>query len=85
MKEMEKLKVLLAHWIEHNAGHEAECGKWAEYARNEGNEQVAGYIDGAVKAMEEADALLRKALEAAGGAVGEHHHGHHHHGHHHHD
>lgn len=81
MKELEKLKVLLPHWIEHNNGHEAECLKWAELAGNEGQGKVAEYIQGAVKAMKEANALLQKALEEAGGAEENHHHHHHHHHH----
>lgn len=81
MKESEKLRVLLPHWIEHNNGHESDCIKWAEIARKEGQESVADYIDAAVKTMKETNDLLAKALEEAGGASE---HGHHHH-HHHHD
>lgn len=78
MNEVEKLRVLLSHWMEHNNGHEADCIKWSEIARGEGEEKVAEHIDAAVKAMREVNDLLGKALEEAGGAV-EHHHHHHHH------
>ncbi len=78
MSEVEKLRVLLPHWMEHNNGHEAECIKWSEIARQEGNESVADYLDAAVKAMSEVNALLNKALDKAGGAT-EHHHHHHSH------
>ena len=33
---MEKLQILLPHWIEHNHNHEAEFKKWADLARAEG-------------------------------------------------
>lgn len=78
MKELEKLRVLLPHWIEHNNGHEAECTKWAEIARKEGKEDVAHYITDAVKTMQEVNGLLEKALDAAGGPPAGHHHQHHH-------
>jgi hypothetical protein len=74
MSEFEKLQVLLPHWMEHNSGHEAECTKWSEIARGEGKEKVADLIDAAVKAMKEANGLLGKALEEAGGASDHHHH-----------
>lgn len=77
MSEVEKLRVLLPHWMEHNDGHEAECVKWSEIARREGKESVADFIDDAVRAMREANTLLGKALEEAGGGA-EHHHHHHH-------
>jgi len=78
MNEIEKLRVLLPHWIEHNNGHEAECIKWAETARKEGLDKVADSIDAAVKTMREANSHLEKALAEAGGAPDEHHHHHHH-------
>ncbi len=83
MKEFEKLRVLLPHWIEHNNGHETECIRWAELARSEGWDKVAEYIEDAVTAMKEADRLLEKALLEAGGPSSSsghsHPHTHHHH------
>ncbi len=32
MKEMDKLRLLLPHWIEHNGEHADEFKKWAEKA-----------------------------------------------------
>ena len=75
MSEVEKLRVLLPHWMEHNSGHETECSKWSEIAREEGKEKVAECIDAAVKAMKDVNDLLGKALEEAGGEA-EHHHSH---------
>ena len=42
---MEKLRILLPHWIEHNHNHEAEFKKWAEQIRNEGEGAVADLLD----------------------------------------
>ncbi len=79
MNELEKLRVLLPHWIEHNNGHGTECQKWSEIARLEGKGKVADYIDEAIKAMTQVNVLLEKALSEAGGAdpdKGDHHHHH---------
>lgn len=77
MKEVEKLRVLLPHWIDHNSGHEAECLKWVEIAKDEGQESVAQHIAAAVNKMKEANELLEKALHEAGGPSADHHHHHH--------
>lgn len=80
MKEKEKLRTLLPHWMEHNSGHEEECGKWSEIARKEGMETVADHIDTAIKTMREVNKHLHKALVEAGGPLesgGTHHHHHH--------
>lgn len=79
MEQMEKLRVLLPHWIEHNRGHAEECGKWSALARDAGEETVAAHIDAAIAAMNQANELLEKALSAAGGELPEHGHHHHHH------
>ncbi len=81
---VEKVRVLLPHWIEHNHSHKAEFVKWAAAAREDGLEEVAGLIDQAVAAMDAGNAALGRALEKVGGAAGGGHHHHHHH-HHHHD
>lgn len=78
MKEVEKLRVLLPHWIEHNSGHEAECLKWVDIANKEGQESVAKHIAAAVEMMKEVNTLLEKALHEAGGPSAENHHHHHH-------
>lgn len=80
MEQMEKLRVLLPHWIGHNRGHAEECGRWSASARQAGEEAVAEYIDAAIAAMNQANDLLDKALQAAGGTMQDDH-GHHHHHH----
>lgn len=77
MKEIEKLRMLLPHWIEHNSGHESECVKWSDIARKEGLDKVAEHIDAAVETMKEVNERLQKALAEAGGPAEGHHHHHH--------
>ncbi|MDO9041881.1 MAG: hypothetical protein Q7U64_06005 [Desulfocapsaceae bacterium] len=79
MEQMEKLRVLLPHWIGHNRGHVEECGKWSVLARQAGEEMVADHIDAAIAAMNQASDLLDKAFQAAGGEMPDHGHPHHHH------
>ncbi len=80
MNELEKLQVLLPHWIEHNRGHAEECAKWAELAEKEsGTEEVASNLKAALAAMDHVSERLEKALAAAGGAKNHGEHGHHHH------
>lgn len=80
MNELEKLRVLLPHWIEHNRGHAEECNKWAKLAGEESNaKEVASNLNAAFTAMEEVSTHLEKALTAAGGPASDESHSHHHH------
>ena len=87
MDNVEKLRVMLQHWIEHNKGHVEEFEKWRQTMTEEGKTVLADHIAGAVKTMATVNAQLGKALDAAGGAKPDddedhhHHHGHHHHHH----
>ncbi len=78
MKQMEKLRVLLPHWIEHNIGHGEECRKWANIAREDGQEKIAALIEDAIEAMSKVNDLLDAALQEAGGPAQESEHHHHH-------
>lgn len=81
---IDKLRVLLPHWVEHNHHHGDEFRKWASQAREEGQGPVAELLEQAVASMAATDALLEQALTVIGGPVKEHHHHHGHDGHHHH-
>jgi hypothetical protein len=74
MNELEKLRVLLPHWIEHNQGHAEECRRWAAAA---GAGDVQSSLNLALEAMELVTQHLDKALAAAGGPQTDD--GHHHH------
>jgi len=87
MDNVEKLRVMLQHWIEHNKGHVEEFEKWRKTMTEEGQTSVADHITEAVKMMATVNAQLGKALHEVGGPnksegdEGHHHHGDHHHHH----
>lgn len=76
---LEKMRILLPHWVEHSHSHQAEFKKWVEIARAEGQADAAGEIDKAIALMAETEKALGKAMELLGGKVEGHQHGHHHH------
>jgi len=69
--EKDKLRILLPHWIEHNAGHLAEFREWAKKA----GEAKQNILDAAAR-MEGANRALEAALEQMGGAMEDEHHHH---------
>lgn len=80
MQELDKLRVLLPHWIEHNQSHIAEFTKWREVAAGEGSIGAVGLAE-AVAAMIRAGEALNGVLAQLGGPLpppGHHHHHHHH-------
>ncbi len=76
LSELEKLRVLIPHWIEHSHSHRHDFGKWVDVVRQDGKEKAAGEIEKALAKLTEAEDLLKKALESLGGAVEGHHHDH---------
>jgi len=72
MTELEKLGVLLPHWMEHNAEHAAEFRGWAAKARDAGREAAAVEIEKAAGALAGANEALSAALrDLAGPAKGD--------------
>ena len=90
MDNVEKLRIMLQHWIEHNKGHMDEFEKWHGTMKDEGRTSLAEHIQRTVELMASVNSELEKALKEAGGAKHgdddhDHDHGHDHgHGHHHH-
>ncbi len=86
MNDLDKLRVLLPHWITHNREHGGEFGLWSEKISNSGvesAEEITAQLARAVSACEEVTRALEKAMELAGGPL-DHTHDHDHgHGHHH--
>jgi hypothetical protein len=64
--DADKLRVLLPHWIEHNAEHATDFRSWAEKARAAGQEEVAQEIDTAAKELGWVNEALSSALEKLG-------------------
>jgi hypothetical protein len=82
LTDIEKLRRLIPHWIEHNRSHAAEFMRWADLARASGAEQTAALIENAAAQLQKAEVDLIAALEKAGGTAGAHEYeGHHHHRH----
>lgn len=76
MDDVEKLRILLPHWIEHNRDHGLEFAKWASQVRGAGQEETAELLERAAASLRTAEAALREALQKAGGTLdghGEHH------------
>lgn len=67
MKEQDKLRALLPHWIEHNEEHAAEFRRWAERARAAGQEEVAEEIALAAEQLGWVNEALNAALKKLGG------------------
>ena len=61
-----KLRVLLPHWVEHNAEHAAEFSQWAERARAGGKAEVADEIELAAKQLGWVNEALRAAQDSLG-------------------
>jgi len=79
MKDSEKLRALIPHWIDHNHEHAAEYLKWAEKA-GEGAEKIKE----AARALDKVNWSLKQALDDLGGLLEHSPHDLHRHGHHHH-
>lgn len=85
MKNTEKLRVLIPHWIEHNQEHAQEFLDWVKKLDDDA---ILEDLQAAADAMASVNPHLEKALEKLGGALDydhKHAHGHdHNHTHHHH-
>jgi len=64
MNEVEKLRVLIPHWIEHNEEHASEFQRWADQV-----DQVGAEIHAAITAMEKVNEFLTDALDKLGGPL----------------
>lgn len=71
MNEMEKLRVLVPHWIEHNQEHAEEFRRWAEQAGDSAIDILT-----AADLMAQVNAALEVALDKLGGALHLHQHDH---------
>ena len=61
--EIEKLRILLDHWIEHNKEHGDEFRQWAEKARDLGEAVVQQDMLDAAQYMDKASESLLRALQ----------------------
>ncbi|RWX42928.1 hypothetical protein H206_03214 [Candidatus Electrothrix aarhusensis] len=68
MNDIDKLRVMLPHWIDHNQGHGGEFAQWAEKLTADSPE-VAQLLRDAVQSLQEAQIRLEEALDKAGGPL----------------
>lgn len=81
MNNVEKLRVLLPHWLEHNTSHGLEFARWADLVAG-ADQELAALLRQAAASLQAADTALREALRRSGGEIpgsdSYHHHPHHH-------
>jgi hypothetical protein len=63
MTELEKLKHLLEHWIEHNEAHVKTYSEWSLKAETLGEKELAGILGQVVEESRKLDGLFKKAME----------------------
>jgi len=64
MNELEKLRVLIPHWIEHNEEHADEFRKWSHKSG-----ELSGEFLAAADSISQANSYLESALVKLGGAL----------------
>jgi len=60
-KDLETLRILLAHWIEHNKSHEENFREWAVKSEKLGKEKVSEMISKAADSLKAASDFLLEA------------------------
>ena len=60
-REIETLRILLAHWIEHNDSHAEGFREWSVKAKALGKDEVSAYIEKAAAALKSASEALLEA------------------------
>jgi hypothetical protein len=68
MNDLDKLRVMLPHWINHNQGHGGEFAQWAKKFSGDSPE-VARLLHDAVHSLQKAQICLEEALGKAGGPL----------------
>ncbi len=66
-EEMERLRILLEHWIEHNHEHADTYIQWAEKAMTPGSEHIARMLREIAKETRKIDELFNRAKKMIGG------------------
>lgn len=73
MNNREKLRVLLAHWVNHNQEHAQEFQLWARRAEEFGSGGAALKLEAAAQEMKVLNSSLQSALDLLGGPIEEDH------------
>lgn len=60
-KELETLRILLVHWIEHNNSHEENFREWVEKSKELGKNEASSFINKAADSLKQASEFLLEA------------------------
>jgi len=63
MDDIEKLKRLLHHWMEHNDEHARTYREWAEKTSSLGKKEVSDILDRLYRETKDLGGLFREALK----------------------
>ena len=63
MTELEKLKHLLKHWIEHNDAHIKTYSEWASKTKSLGEKELSVILDQIAEESKKLNGLFSKARE----------------------
>jgi len=63
MTELEKLKHLLEHWIEHNASHVNTYDEWAVKLTSLGEKELAGVLEQIADESRKLEKLFNQAIQ----------------------
>lgn len=63
MNELEKLKHLLEHWIEHNDAHVKTYAEWTAKTADIGRADLSGILNEIAQESKKLTALFEKALK----------------------
>ncbi|MGB9712610.1 MAG: hypothetical protein ACP5J5_00630 [Dissulfurimicrobium sp.] len=85
MTEIEKLRILLPHLIEHNEEHAREFLRWTSVLEEAGMPDAAAALKKAAFSSGDVTKHLKTAMNLAGGPISGHEIGRHHHHHHEHE
>ena len=69
MDDMDKLRMLLPHWLAHNAEHAAEFRTWAARIEQAGQGHLADHIESAAQRLEAVSQELEEAIHHLGRAA----------------
>lgn len=66
MTDMEKLKKLLEHWVEHNEDHVKTYLEWAEKTETSGNKELYNILKEIAENTKRMEGLFEKAKKVLG-------------------
>jgi len=63
-KEEKTLRILLAHWVDHNNSHQDGFKEWVDKANEKQKHETATYIQKAIEFMDKANEMLLEAKKS---------------------